>query len=96
MRSQQTQSKHNKKVSDLAWSYNGRGYTVKADVGNYPRPRMINGKMPDLWVEKDGQVIIIEVETYDSVNTTHAISQKKTFQEYADRYFNVTFRPEMA
>ena len=63
------QSKHDKKVTQLAEEHKNKGWQVSADISGYPRPRPIgkNRHIPDLVVTKAGAKKIIEVETAASL-----------------------------
>ena len=84
-RSQPSQSKHDRKVREVARDYISRGYNVLADVLGYTQPQIIGGYRPDLVVRKSGQETIVEVETPDSVNSNRDIAQHDTFRRAARR-----------
>lgn len=91
-RSPQKQSLHDKKVRSIASQYRGQG-DVHADIGGFPTPRTIGGHRPDVVVYfRNGRVKIVEVETGDTVNTAHAISQRGAFQGYANLNRNISFQ----
>lgn len=98
-RQQDGQSKHNKEVLRLAKMFAAEEFTsVRADkVLGYHQPRLIDGLRPDIEAGRvnakgEWETVIVEVETYDTVNSTHAQIQKTTFENYAAEYENVEFR----
>lgn len=94
-RAHQEQSAHDRKVSNLAWSYNGNGYDVSADVSGYPQPALVFGKRPDLIVEKWGQRTIIEVETASTKNSKQAREQAEAFARAEREWANTSFLLEV-
>ena len=84
-RGQSSQSKHDRKVREIAKDYEARGYDVFADVGSYPQPPTIGGRRPDVVARKSGQETIVEVETPDSVNSPRDIAQQGAFLRAARR-----------
>ena len=76
-----SQDNHDRKVAEIAKQRKKKGYEVKADLPNYPHPPVKGGFKPDLAVKKNGITTLIEVETLDSVNTTHAKAQDKAFKK---------------
>ena len=80
-RSSKEQSTHHRKVRELSRELKKDGYTVKADIRGYRRPRPI-GKTrvrPDIVATKSGTTRIIEVETPNSLTRTRDKEQLKTF-----------------
>jgi len=84
-RGQANQSKHDRKVREIAKDYEARGYNVSADVPGYPKPPTIGGYKPDVLARKGGQETIVEVETPDSVDSTRDIAQQGAFRRAARR-----------
>jgi len=73
------QSTHDRKVREVSRELKKEGYTVRADVRGYQRPRPI-GKArarPDIVATKSGATRIIEVETPKSLVRDR--EQLKTF-----------------
>ncbi len=81
-----SQSKHDQEVKRLAIKYQNEGYKVEADLKGFQRPEMVGGFIPDIKVKKGGQEIIIEVETFDSVDSTSDLLQKDAFQNWSRQY----------
>lgn len=84
-RGQASQSKHDRKVRQIARDYQARGYDVSADVAGYPQPPTIGRYRPDVVARKGGHETIVEVETPDPVNSPRDIVQQGAFQRAARR-----------
>jgi len=67
-----------RKVISAGWSF------VQSDLPNNTKPSVIGGFVPDIYAAHNGQEYVIEVETLDSVNTEHALSQKAAFQAWVN------------
>ena len=80
-RSKHEQTKHDKKVSQIAKKYERKGYNVKADLPGYNKPESIAGNIPDIKATKGGMTYIIEVETKKSKLSDK--SQISTFRRHA-------------
>ena len=82
-RADREQSAHDRKVREIARNLKKDGYSVKADVGRYGRPRPIgkDRRIPDIEATKAGRRKIIEVETPRSLMTDK--EQMKTFMRHA-------------
>jgi len=53
---------------------------LKADVEGYERPDEIDGYIPDVVGKKEsGTIVVVEVETCESVNSDHTKEQFKAF-----------------
>jgi len=81
-----SQSQHDQEVKRLATEYQTRGYKVEADIKGFQRPQMIGKFIPDIKAKKGGQETIIEVETFDSVDSTRDLMQQDTFQSWSRQY----------
>ena len=88
-RTPQQQSKHDRGVEALAKYYESQGYTVLADIHGYEQPKTLEGRRPDVIATGNGEKVIVEVETRDSLDTDK--SQRETFKEYADSHKNIRF-----
>lgn len=86
-RSPQKKSLHDRVVGDIAIKLKKQhpNSEVYADVEGFPQPDSIGGFIPDIWVKHpNGRETIIEVETYETVNTPHAKAQAQSFRGYAN------------
>ncbi|MCK5473893.1 MAG: hypothetical protein KAI53_00665 [Candidatus Aenigmarchaeota archaeon] len=52
---------------------------ISADINGYPKPESINNMIPDVVGIIDGEKIIIEIETCDSIDTEHTKEQYTAF-----------------
>lgn len=90
------QTRHDRKVRDLADRLSGAGYMVRADISGYPRPDAIRSsdgsgsRRPDIVIMIGGVRTIIEVETGDSRDRDRA--QQRVFRDYARRHKHTIFR----
>lgn len=73
------QSAHNRKVQRLSRELKKEGYSVRADIRGYQRPRPIGKSKvrPDIVAKKSGATRIVEVETPKSL--VRDKEQLKTF-----------------
>ena len=94
-RSKPSQSRHDRKVKQLARQYERKGYKVKADLEGYERPESIRKLRPDLRVKKGGHETVVEVETKDSVDTTRAKKQQKAFKDWSEGSPTKHFKKEV-
>jgi hypothetical protein len=90
-RSTGSQSKHDKKVKEVAQDLQKKGYKVKADIPGFDQPSPIgkNNRVPDIEATKGNRTKLIEVETKDTISTDKA--QQSTFRRSAAQKPNTTF-----
>ena len=95
-RNPQTQSKHDRKVKQIAQEYKKKGWKVKADLPGYEKPDPIGKKrrIPDVVATKAGAERIIEVETKETIARDK--DQQATFRRRAGQKPRTTFRIEEA
>lgn len=91
-RSKDSQSKHDRKVEEIAKNYEKQGYKVEADVPGFPQPGTIGGVRPDVVAKKGTERKIVEVETPESKDTARDKDQQREFRKAANRSKNTTFR----
>ena len=103
MRSPESQSAHDLAVHLAAREYLQSGYQVQADARGYERPDPIYGYIPDVIAIRLGygsptvtEMVIVEVETEDSVTAYDAIAQADAFREAAAQDPNTRFEIRMA
>jgi len=89
-----TQSKHDQKVLKEVKTLQKKGFSVKADIKGFDKPKSINGRIPDIQGRKGKIEKIIEVETPKTLKTDS--QQQKTFEKYADRGKNRSFDIKIA
>ncbi len=84
----QSQSKHDKRIKEIADHHSSRGSKVLADhIREHQRPPAISGQIPDLIVETWFEILLIEIETHDSINTSHAKNQHIAFSRWESMAF---------
>ena len=87
IRSDESHTKHNAMVERLAQDYKRRGfYLVRADLPGYPKPASYGGLRPDIEAlgvntQHKTVIVIVEVETEDTVDTKDAKAQKAAFEQ---------------
>lgn len=91
-----SQSKHDGMVARIARGYERRDYEVYADIEGYPQPPLIYGHRPDLLAIKNAHRTIVEVETLDSLGTTHADAQHRAFLRARRRSATTHYRRVIA
>lgn len=82
-RTREQQSKHDKKVTQIAHAYRRQGWEVYADIQGCPQPQLIGGHRPDVIAVAGRKVCIVEVETEDSRHGMEAQSQLEAFKAFA-------------
>lgn len=94
-RSAAGQTKHDRKVRQIARELRAAGWDVQADLPGDDRPDPIGTRrhIPDLVASKRGHKRIIEVETPDSIDRDR--KQQETFRRSAGQQANTTFRIEL-
>lgn len=91
-RGKRSQSKHDRKVREIAKAMKDKGYEIKADIRGYPKPDTIGGFRPDVIATKGRERKIVEVETSESKNSVRDLNQQRAFRRAAKRSQNTTFR----
>ena len=104
MRTQKRQTAHNRAVGRIAAYYGSKGYTVWADLPAYRekgmKPSEVFGKVPDIIAQRPARIdhrnimetVIIEVETSDTQNGSHALAQKRAFERAERQWAWTEFR----
>jgi Holliday junction resolvase len=95
-RSKKQQSKHDRKVRQLANQLKNEGWQVQADLPGYDQPGPIGKKkrIPDILAKKAGAERIIEVETSETINSDK--DQHSTFRRRAGQKPRTKFEIEEA
>ncbi len=95
-RSRSQQTKHDRKVGQIARRLDREGYRVKADLPGYERPDPIGKakRIPDVEATKRGTRKLVEVETEDSLEKDQ--KQQETFRRSAAQRRRTTFDIEEA
>lgn len=63
------------------------GADVRADIAGWPRPPVLDGRIPDVHAHYGDRVEIEEYENERSVVRTHAAEQHATFTRWANRSY---------
>jgi len=87
------QKKHDESVLRSAGWYKKHGFTTKADLPGWNKPKKIGGFIPDLFAKKGKKEIILEVETKNT-NKPDA-DQQKAFKKYSKREKERIFRKKI-
>jgi hypothetical protein len=95
-RKRSNQTKHNRKVRDLAKELEKAGWDVQADISGFDQPDPIgqDDRIPDVVAKKAGAKKIIEVETLGTMES-HS-DQHSTFRRSAGQGKRTTFEVEEA
>ena len=95
-RTPRQQTKHDRTVERSAKSYQGKGYRVRADIAGFKQPGLIGGRRPDVVAQKGKKVVIVEVETKDTMKNAHDLQQRNIFRKHERINKNVSFRLKKA
>lgn len=93
-RTPQGQSAHDRMVAEAIRTLREKGYKgIKADhLPNHTQPDTINwkgaqsGHIPDITAEGTESSLVLEVETADSIRTTHTQDQWKLFDVFSKEH----------
>lgn len=73
---------HRDLVLMMANFFTKEGYLdVKADLINWNQPQVINGHIPDVTGIRNGELVILEAESCDTINDSHTADQWKAFSQ---------------
>jgi hypothetical protein len=76
------QARHDRMVDLRAREYQAKGFLIHAELEGFSAPEAIDGVVPDLRAERDGEVVIIEVETRDTLFGEEYKQEHKTFRKW--------------
>lgn len=87
-RTTKSQRRHDRMVFFIAVDLARSGFIVTADHINWPNgsPEAVNDYVPDIVAEKDGKILIFEVETCSTLNNLQTIRQLTAFSRAAATY----------
>jgi len=78
------QQKHDAGVASWARQITAAGWSnVWSDLPGNVKPPLINGHLPDVYATHNGYEYVVEIETSDSLNSSHALLQKTAFMRWA-------------
>jgi len=75
-RTKKGQAQHDKKVLQRYEHYKKQGAWVRADLPGQAKPPKIKNKIPDVYVRLNGELIVEEIETPDTINTDKKQQEK--------------------
>lgn len=81
-RTKDGQQKHDAAVAYYAAEFAKKNYVVYADLPDKAKPPEINGFVPDIYAIFGNKLVVVEIETVDSVNTEHARQQDIAFYQW--------------
>jgi len=87
------QKKHDESVLRSAEWYKKYGFTTKADLPGWKKPKKIGGFIPDIIAKKGKKEIILEVETKNTDKSD--TDQQKAFKKYSEREEGRIFRKKI-
>lgn len=75
---------HKKAIERIAFAYSRSGYSVRADhIESFEYPDRYRMFKPDVVAEKGDKIILIEVETRNSLGTQREKRQREAFSRWA-------------
>ena len=83
-RSPHVQVRHDRMVALVAKEYAAKGYVVRAEAEGYPAPEAIEGAIPDIIAQKNGETVVIEVETRDTIFGAEYEAEHKAFRKWKE------------
>jgi hypothetical protein len=83
------QSLHDKMVRTRAINLVNEGYSVSADIADFPQPPTIKEHIPDIYAERGVSKIITEIETCDTIGSGHTREQYDAFSSVFGTEFHV-------
>jgi len=83
------QSTHDRKVRELAKTYEKEKWSVKAHIGDYEQPTPVgsNKRIPDLEAIKGGKTKLIEVDTPRTIDPAQLESFRKSVAQRKNAEF---------
>lgn len=84
-RAPHVQKRHDRMVALVANEYREKGFTVSAELDGFPTPEAVDGAIPDVWAESNGEVFLIEVETRDTLFGDEYKTEHKTFRKWKEQ-----------
>ena len=81
LRPPHAQERHDRMVEILAREYAKKGYRVCAELPGFPPPEPVEGAAPDIRAERDGETVVIEVETRETLFGSEYETEHKAFRK---------------
>lgn len=82
-RLKENQEQHDMGVAYYANLLSNKEFLIYADLPGMIKPGKIGDYVPDIYATNGNEEIIIEVETMDSVDSSHAMGQNLAFSIWA-------------
>ncbi len=79
------QARHDAMVALQAARYKARGYEVAAELDGWPAPAPVDGQVPDLVATRGDEVIVVEVETEDTLAGKEYGAEHKAFRKWKEQ-----------
>lgn len=76
-------------IKHLALHYLNDGFEVKADIGGFEKPSLIEGRMPAITATRNDEKIVAEVVTAESMFLNEMRNLFKAVNELKDSEFHV-------
>lgn len=88
--------RHRNLIKKLATAYIQSGFEIKADhIDEFENPSRFSMLIPDIVAEKGEKIILIEVETRNSIGSERDKKQRRAFGEWAKKSSDRDFRREI-
>ena len=84
-RPEHVQRRHDRMVEIQAITYKAEGYSVRAELPGWPAPPAVEGSVPDVYAERDGRTVLVEVETEDTLAGKEYAAEHKTFRKWKEQ-----------
>jgi hypothetical protein len=84
-RAREAQERHDRMVALVAAQYRERGFAVAAELPGFPPPEPVEGLVPDLVARKEGETVVVEVETRDTLFSEEYKGEHKAFRKWKEQ-----------
>lgn len=84
-RTPHAQARHDRMLLLQANKFRAEGYAVAAALDGWPAPGAIDGQVPDVIAERNGETVVIEVETEDTLASKEYLAEHKTFRKWKEQ-----------
>lgn len=91
-----TEDPEPKRIREIAEKFEREGARVSADLRGWPKPPLLNGRIPDVFAEhSDGWREAVEIENDRSIHRSHARGQIADLKRWAARTRRTSFSVEI-
>ena len=84
-RGAQAQARHDAMVKLQAARYRSLGYLVAAEIAGWQAPEPVEGLVPDLVATRGDEVVVVEVETEDTLAGKEYLAEHKAFRKWKEQ-----------